>query len=89
MPGEMCVDVFAPGADERTYEVARAGRQHGKPAWTCASEEPQDDGLGPIVGVMPRRENVGSGAACSLAKGRVPRVARSSLEVASWDHTYS
>jgi hypothetical protein len=83
VPREVRVDVYPPRADERADKVAGSGRKYGESAGSCAAEEPHDHGLGSVIRVVPRSENVRVGAARGFAERFVSGFARSSLKVAS------
>ena len=88
MPRQVREDVGATGAEHRPDEVARTRREAGEAARARASEQPEQDGLGAVVGVMGRRDRVGRDVRCGATKRGRAGVSRSRLEISALGHVH-
>jgi len=83
MSADMGVHVGATGPDERPNAVAFVRGQDGQPPGSGAAQDPDEHGLGPIVGVVPGRDPVGADAGGGGTQRFPARGAGSRLEIAA------
>jgi len=83
MPANVGVDVASPGLEHRADAVPVAGREHGEAASGRAAEDTNEERLGPVIRVVPRRDPRGACGARGGLEGVPPRRPRPRLEVAA------